>query len=380
MTSVTAPQETTAPRVEGGGSWDWWLLGTTTALAGFGLLMILSASSVRADADYGDAFRFVTRQSLALLMGVTASLIILRVPWHWLRQSAWPTYLISLGMLVVVMTPAGHEANGASRWLDLGGLKFQPSELVKVTLVVLLAHYLAANAGRIRDVVGTVFPAIGIAAPAIFLVLVQPDFGTTVLLVGLVGVLLFLAGLQWRWVGLLGAVAGAGLAVLALAAPYRVRRLTSFLDPYADPSDAGYQLIQGWIAMAHGGLFGRGLGNGVAQSGFLPEAHTDSIAAVVAEELGALGWGLMVLGQLVIVWRATVLADRSRELFSTLVAGGLAAIVGAQAIVNLSVVVGWLPNKGLVLPFLSYGASAAVIHTICIGLLLRIGLDNPGRR
>ena len=374
-----APVDVTAPRIPGGGTWDWWLLGASVILAGFGLLMILSASSVQADADFGDALLFVTRQGIGLLLGVLGAVAVLRIPWRWLRRSAWVAWLGTVISLLLVMTPLGHASGGAARWLVLGGLRFQPSEVAKVALVLVLAHYLAANAGRIKDVVGTVLPAVGLTAPIVFLVLMQPDFGTTVILVGLLGVLLFLAGLQWRWLAGFGLVAATGLAMVAVAAPYRLRRLTAFTDPFADPSDAGYQVVQGWIAMAQGGLFGRGIGAGVAQSGFLPEAHTDSIAAVVGEELGAVGWVLMVALQLVLVWRATVLADRSRELFGTLLAGGLAALLGAQAIVNLGVVCGLLPTKGLVLPFLSYGASAAVMHTVCIGLLLRIGLDNPIR-
>jgi cell division protein FtsW len=244
-------------------------------------------------------------------------------------------------------------------------------------MVLVLAHYLAANEGRLRDLVGAVLPALGVAAPAILLVLLEPDFGTTVILAGLLGVMLYVAGLQWRWLLTLGGSGFVTLVGVAVLADYRVRRLTGFLDPYADPTDSGYQVVQGWIAMAHGGWLGQGLGAGVAQSGFLPEAHTDFIAAVVGEELGAVGWCALVLAQAVVLWRGSTIASRAPDLFGTLLAAGVTALLAAQVLVNLGVVAGFVPNTGLVLPFLSYGASAAVVHVVCIGLLLRVGLESP---
>ncbi|MBW2253531.1 MAG: putative lipid II flippase FtsW [Deltaproteobacteria bacterium] len=377
MSAIThAADQGTATRAYPG-HWDWWLIGATVLLAGFGLLMILSASSVRADAEYGNALRFVSRQGAGLLLGLGVSLVVLGAPWLWLRQAAWPVYVASLLGLGLVMTPLGYSAYNATRWISVGGINFQPSEAAKLAMVLVLAHYLAANEGRLRDLVGAVLPALGVAVPAILLVLLEPDFSTAAILAGLVGVMLYVAGLQWRWLLTLGGsglVAFIGIAVLA---SYRMRRLSAFLDPYADPTDSGYQVVQGWIAMAHGGVLGQGLGAGVAQSGFLPEAHTDFIAAVVGEELGAVGWCALVLAQAVLVWRGTMIASRAPDLFGTLLASGVTMLLAVQTLVNLGVVTGLVPNTGLVLPFLSYGASAVVVHVVCIGLLLRVGLESP---
>lgn len=373
-TAAAAPQDHAAVRA---GHPDWWLLGATVLLAGWGLLMILSASSVHADTEYGNALRYVSRQGAGLLFGTAVALAVLRVPWLWLRQSAWWVYGGALLALALVLTPLGNHAGGAARWLSIGGVNFQPSEAAKVAIVLALAHYLAANEGRLRDLVGVVLPGIGVAAPAIVLVLMEPDFGTTVILVGLLGVMLYVAGLQWRWVLTGGAVAATSLGVIAVLAAYRVRRLAAFTDPHADPSDSGYQVVQAWIAMAQGGLFGQGLGAGVAQAGFLPEAHTDFIAAVIGEELGAIGWIAIVVVHGIVIWRGTVIASRARDLFGTLLAAGVTALLAAQVLINLGVVSGWVPNKGLVLPFLSYGATAAMVHVLCIGLLLRVALEGP---
>jgi cell division protein FtsW len=355
---------------------DLGLVGIVLALSGYGLLMILSASYIQAESDYGDSFHYVIRQLMGLSLGAGFSVALLVSPYSQLRRMAWPLYLVTLGLLVVVMTPIGSEANGATRWIDLGPVNIQPSEIARLSLMLILADYLANNRGRLKDVVGVGIPAMGLVLPMLVLVIFQRDFGTTAILLGLAGVLLFVGGLQWRWV-FCGAASAAGLlGFLVLVEPYRVRRFVSFLDPFADPGDGGYQVVQGWIALATGGAFGTGLASGVAQRGFLPEPHNDFIGAVIGEELGAIGWTVAVVLELGLVWRSFVVAGRASDLFGTLVATGIAAMFGAQAVINLGVVGGMLPAKGLVLPFLSYGASAAVVHMTCIGLLLRIGLES----
>ncbi|MCA9569164.1 MAG: cell division protein FtsW [Myxococcales bacterium] len=354
---------------------DWPLAVIYGLLAGLGVLMILSASSLEADARYGDAFRFVVRQVAGIGVGLTLTTAILLTPIRVLRRLVWPAYVTSLLSLLMVLTPLAHTANGATRWFRLGPVNVQPSEFMKIALVVGLAHYLSINQGKLRDHAVLAVSVVLLALPLVFM-LPQKDFGTTVILIGLAGVLLFVAGLPWRWLFTLGGAAGAGLAVLIAVEPYRMVRLISFTDPFKDQSGAGYQVVQGWIALATGGLFGQGLASGVAQRGFLPEAHTDFISAVVGEELGAVGWSIMVLLFLALVWRALVIASRSQDLFCMLVAVGLASLVGAQCVINLGVVGGLMPNKGLVLPFMSYGASAAMAHSLVVGLLLRVSMEG----
>ncbi len=358
------------------GGFDWPLLGFASTLAALGLLMILSASSLDADMTYGNAFHFVTRQVVGLGLGVVASAVVLSVPWAWLRRSVWLAYGASFVSLLLVMSPLGHSAKGAARWIKVGPLNLQPSEFAKVALVLVLAAYLSNNKGRLKDVVATGTPGVGLLMALVIPIIYQKDFGTTVILLGLAGVLFFVAGLQWRYI--LGGLAG-GFALLVgmvLLEPYRMKRLTSFTDPFADPDGAGYQVVQGWIALASGGMFGTGLATGVAQRGFLPEAHTDFISAVIGEELGAVGWSLTVMVIIGMIWRGFRIANQSRDLFGMLVATGITTMLAAQAVINIGVVGGVVPPKGLVLPFLSYGASAALVHTLCVGILLRVSLES----
>lgn len=356
--------------------WDWPLFFTAIALMGLGLLAIYTSSSWMGEARFGDPLRFVMRQGMALGLGVGLGTVAFLMPWNWVRKASWPFYGLCLVLLLLLLTPLAHEANGATRWLRVGPLNLQPSELTKLGLVMVLAQYLSANRGRLHDVFAVGVTTGLIALPAVVLVMLQPDFGTTAILVGLVGVLLFVAGLQWRWLFILGGSTLAALTVFLISAPYRVQRLTSFLDPFQDSSGAGYQVVQGWIAMANGGLLGRGLGLGVAQRGFLPEPHNDFVAAVIAEELGAVGWVGVVCLFGIVLWRGMAIAARAEDFYSMLVGAACTSLLAAQAAMNLSVVGGLVPNKGLVLPFLSYGASATMVFTCCVALLLRISHNH----
>ena len=362
------------------GRWDWTLFGVACLLVGLGLLMNLSASSMFADERYLNELHFFARQGAGVGLGVFAAALVLQLPYPWLRRCVWPAYFFTLFLYVLVMTPMGHEAYGAARWIDFGVIKFQPSELGKLTLILALSDYLACNTGRLRDVFGVIVPGISLVIPMFAMMVYQLDFGTTVIFVGLSGVLFFVAGLHPRFLIILGGIAAIALSLLIAVEPYRILRVTSFIDPFADSSGSGYQVVQGWIALASGGWTGQGLASGVAQRGFLPEAHTDFISAVLGEELGAAGWLLMCLAYGVLVWRGLIVAKKAPDLFGLLVAVGITTLIGAQVTINLGVVGGLLPAKGLVLPFLSYGASAIVIHCICIGILLRISQESeePG--
>lgn len=350
---------------------DWALVVIVGLLVGFGMIMLVSASSLSADKDYGNGLHFLTRQAGGLAGGIVAGWFVLTRPWGQLRRLALPAFVAAVVTLIIVLTPLGVEANGAQRWISLGGINVQPSEFAKLAVILMLANYLDANAGRLHDLVGVVFPAVAIVAPILLFLMFEPDFGTTVVTAGIAGVLLFVAGLRLLWVFGLGALATAGGVVLIAIEPYRLERFLSFLDPFADPEGAGYQVVQGWIALASGGVAGAGLAGGSSQLGFLPEAHNDFIAAVVGEELGAIGWIAMVLLYVGLIWRGTRIAARAPDLFGTLVASGVSGMFAMQILVNLGVVGGLLPAKGLVLPFMSYGASAIAAHTIGVALLLR---------
>ncbi len=380
--ALTAPKPTTsatsaaeiarAPRA------DWVIVALTALLSAFGVVMILSASSLEADARYGNALHFAIRQVSGIAGGVILAGATWWVPSKWFRNLGFPALIAAVFGLALVLSPLGNEAKGATRWISLGPVNLQPSEFAKLAWILALGEHLGRNEGRLRrDAVAVGGPILLGVSLLLGFIFAQKDFGTTVILLGLTGVMLVTAGLQWRWVGALGGVALLGLVMMIIVEPYRIQRLTSFVDPFRDPDGAGYQVVQGWIALATGGVSGTGLASGVAQRGFLPEAHTDFILAVIGEEFGAVGWAATLVVLLAILWRAIRIARNASDLHGMLVAIGIVAMFSAQAIINVGVVGGLLPAKGLVLPFLSYGSSAALVNVWAIGVLLRISAELP---
>jgi cell division protein FtsW len=360
-----------------GGGWDLWLVVVVVGLLAFGVLTIQSASALKAMDTYGNAYEFVKRQLMGVSLGVVIGAIVLRSSWKDLRDKPRIAFAAVIVLLIAVLIPGvGREANGAQRWIALGGINFQPSALAKLTMVMAFADFLARHEGRLRDIRATALGLLVWVVPAVVLVGLERDFGNVAILVSLAGLMIVLAGLQWRWVIVLGSLTIGMLAMYAMSEPYRMRRLTNFMDPMADPEGDGYQVTQGWIALASGNWFGRGPGEGVGQRGFLPEAHTDFVSAVVGEEWGAVGWVALVLAYIILIYRGTVIASRAPDLFGTLAAWGCTALLGAQAIINLGMVTGVTPAKGAVLPFMSFGASEVIVHVVCIAILLRIGLES----
>lgn len=356
---------------------DPWLAGATGLLVAFGLVMVVSASSHFALKVYGSPWSFGLRQLFAVGLGLGAGAGILLMPWQTFLKLPRPMYWASLLMLAAVQTPMGHAAKGAPRWINLGFFNLQPSEIAKVGLAMILARHLARNEGRMKDVIGVVGP--GIAAylvPMLVLVAMQRDLGSMALLGGIAGVALFVAGLEWKWMAAAVGSAGAGGALMIVFEEFRARRILAFFDPHADPEGGGYQVVQGWVAMAVGGVSGQGLGHGVAQQGFLPEAHTDMIMAVTLEELGIFGWAAMFLLHGIILYRGTRIAAECRGLYEMIVASCITAVIGAQVVINTGVIGGLVPPKGLVLPFMSYGASAMLANLVEVAILLRIAREN----
>lgn len=370
---------TVAPHLdEGVGGWDLWLLVAAVLLACFGLVMTVSASGHYASTHYGNAWHFGTRQVVGLMLGGLLGFGVLIVRWPLVRASAFWAWLATTVMVFLVHAPIiGKSVNGAPRWLDLGPLNVQPTELAKVGLALVFADAMARNEGHMRDVVGLLTGPIAVYLGLLVLgAHLQSDLGSIALFVGIAGVALFVAGLELKWVAGLVGIVVAGAALLIAIEPYRAARLASFLNPLADPQGDGYQVVQGWVAMAVGGTFGQGLGQGVAQQGFLPEAHTDMIAAIVAEELGVFGWGAIFFLHGIVLWRGTRIAYEANTLFDMVLASCLTAVLAAQVVINTGVIAGLVPPKGLVLPFMSYGASAVITHTVMVALLLRVSLET----
>lgn len=363
------------------GPMDRWLLLVTVVLVLFGLLMVYSASAVVASEDMGDALYFVKRQVVAMLAGVVGLVVISQTPVRLFGRYSLAFYVAALVALLLVFVPGlAYSANGATRWIRFGSFHLQPSEFAKLAMVVTLAEWISRHPGRMGDLRKGVIPAVALAVPTITLVMLEPDFGTSAILMGIVFVVLFLAGLPFKWIAGLGVVGiGAAVPMIALSG-YRLTRLRSWLDPWAVAEDNGYQVIQSWVALYSGGWTGVGLGNSLAKLRFLPEPWTDFVAAVVGEELGFLGLLFLLGCYALFLWRGVVITRSAASYFGMLVAGCVTTVLALQAMLNLAVVLGAVPPKGLVLPFVSYGGSAIIAHLWAVGLLLSVSAERKRPR
>jgi cell division protein FtsW len=349
------------------------LLVPTALLLGVGLIMVFSASSVAAYARYGSSFLFFQRQAVYAGVGVVGLLLLSRMPYAIWSRLAVP-FLAATGILLVLVlhSGAGTSAGGSSRWLAVGPITIQPSEIVKLALVAFAATVLTRKAALLDDVGHLLLPLLPVTALVCWLVMRQPDLGTTVILAGTIFVLLFIAGVRLRYLGMAG-IAGLAIGwILIMSAAYRRARFLSFLSPWKDPQNAGYHLIQSYIALGSGGLFGVGLGASRQKWMYVPNAHTDFIFSILGEELGLLV-AICVLGLFaVLLYGGIRVAARAPDTFGRLLASGIVAWLGLQTIVNLGAVTGLLPITGVPLPLLSYGGSSLVVTLGAIGILVNI--------
>lgn len=354
---------------------DPWLILSTAALIVLGLVMVYSASAVVAAEQTGNEMRYFTRQLIAVGAGLVLCAATAITPTRVMRRYRAVFYVACIVGLALCFVPGiSYKANGAARWLGFGSVHVQPSEFSKIAVVIMLAHFLDRWRGHLGDW-RVLLRACLIPLPIMALILPEPDFGTTAIVGGICALMLFVAGLPVKY---MAGVAFSGIAVgmpLMLLESYRIRRLTSFLDPWASQKGEGYHIIQSWVAMHSGGLWGQGLGNSMAKLHFLPEPWTDFIAAVIAEELGLLRLLMMVGLFGIFVWRGLYIARRARDAFGMFLASTITAMVGFEAFFNMAVVMGMVPPKGLVLPFISYGATAMMSHLWAVGILLSIAAE-----
>ncbi|MFA5960218.1 MAG: putative lipid II flippase FtsW [Tatlockia sp.] len=360
--------------------YDKWLMGAVLGLLIVGLMMVSSSSIMISTKFYAQPFHFLIRQSCYLFAGLIAALFIMRIDSSFWEKISVPLLLVCLLMLALVLVPGiGRSVNGSRRWLSFGPIGIQVSELAKITLVFYVAGYLVRQQTSVRQsVAGFIKPMIVLGFVAVLL-LKEPDFGATFVITGTVMAMLFLAEVRlFYYITLLLAVSVC-LAVLALSSPYRVARLTAFLNPWADQFNSGYQLTQSLIAFGRGGFFGVGLGESVQKLFYLPEAHTDFLFAVLAEELGLFGVFLVLILYSILVVRGLTIgftAHNQERYFAAFTAYGLTFWLGLQAAINMGVNSGLLPTKGLTLPLLSYGGASIVVNCVVIALLLRIDHEN----
>ncbi len=355
---------------------DLPMLFAVASLLGIGLVMVASASMDLASRNYGEPFYFFHRQVLFAVLGLLAGLVFWWVPLRrW--ENAGPLLLVLiLLLLVVVLIPGvGRTVNGATRWIPLGVFNLQVSEPVKLLVVLYMAGYIVRHYSNLRlHFVGFMRPLIALGLGTVLLLL-QPDFGGAVIMLAIGMGMLFLAGAKLWQFAALGATIALAMSVMALATPYRVARLTAFLDPWQDPFATGFQLTQSLIAIGSGAWFGAGLGGSVQKLFYLPEAHNDFLFAVFAEEFGFAGVAVLIALFTLLVWRCFVIAlraERGGHAFGSHVAFGIGIWIGLQAAINLGVNMGVLPTKGLTLPFLSYGGSSLIVTLAAMGLLARV--------
>jgi len=349
----------------------------TFLLVMYGLVMAYSASAAEAYFRYGSSFYFVKRQLLWVLFGVGAMWILSRVDYAWWRRAAVPLAgLVLVGLLAVLVPGIGTMINGARRWIVVGGQGLQPSEFAKLAAVVLVAALIVRRPREIESPAGFAWlVAIGIL-PAGLLIMLEPDLGTTLVLVVAVAAVLVAAGTRLRY--LFSLVAAGCLAVLALiiVEPYRLQRLVTFFDPWKDPQGSGFQATQSLISIASGRIFGVGLGNSVQKFGFLPEQGTDMITGIIGEELGLIGLVVLLALYVTLAWTCFRIALNCKELFGKLLATGITAIVVGQACINVGAALGLLPLTGVPLPLVSLGGTSLVVVLAGLGILLNIATNR----
>ena len=354
-----------------GTSFDLPLLAAVLSLLAVGLVAVFSASSVTGLLERGDAAYYFKRQLLWAVAGTAAMTVASQFDYHRLRLVTLTLLLVSVAGLVLVLV-VGQEISGSRRWIDLGFLNFQPSELFKLANILFLSAYLAAAGEEVRTFTRGILPGLVVVGLGFLLILAEPDFGTAAAMAATSVLLFFAAGAHLGHLIGLGVAALPALVFLVVAEPYRVRRLLAFIDPWADPLDSGWNVIQSLLAIGSGGVFGVGLGQSRQKFAYLPEQHTDFIFAILAEEFGLLG-SLVVVGLFFFVaWRGYRLALKAPDTYGALLATGLTTMICLQAFLNIGVVTGVLPVTGITLPFISAGGSSLVVTLTGVGILLNI--------
>lgn len=376
-TNSSFREETSSPPLLRRGRSDYILFLTALGIAAFGLVMVYSSSYIYAQERYGDGLYYFRRHIAFLSAGFLLMGFFRFFNYRWLRTLAMPGFIVAMLALVAVMVPGlGDNAGGATRWLNLGFARFQPVEFAKIALVIFLASRLVGKNYDPMDLKRGFFYQLWPALLMAGLCLVQPDFGSSALVIITTGLMLYIAGTRFRYlfVSFLAVIPVFYFTIMAV--PYRRARFMTFLDPWADPQNAGFQIIQSFLAFHRGGLFGVGLGNSKEKLFYLPEAHNDFILAVVGEELGFIGMLLICCAFMFLFFRGMRVAAKASDSFGSLVAGGLAVLLGLEVFLNAGIVLGLLPTKGMNLPFISSGGSSILSALIAVGILLSISANE----
>ncbi|MBW2591786.1 MAG: putative lipid II flippase FtsW [Deltaproteobacteria bacterium] len=360
--------------------YDLKLLFPVLFLVGIGIVMIYSSSSALALEKYKTGYYFLVKQGIFSVLGIIVLVFCRHFPYRFYRSLVYPILILAwLLLLAVLVTDLGHSAGGALRWLKFGFFSFQPSELARFALIIYLAYSMSKKGSQLKEFSVGFLPHVLILGVFTALIMLQPDFGSAVMLATITWIMLFLGGVRlWHLGSTLVILLPIGYFVM-INAHYRFVRLMSFMDPWQYPTDAGYQIIHSLMAFGTGGLWGTGIGKGYQKLFYLPEPHTDFIFSVIGEELGLIGVIAIMGLYILIFWRGLTIARATSDTFGMLVAAGLTISIGLQVCVNMGVTLGLLPTKGLSLPFLSYGGSSLLLNMAAMGILMNIGAHSGKR-
>ena len=355
-----------------------WLLFDVILLMLFGLLMIYSSSSIWSDYKFGNSLHYVLYQGLFIIISIVLIVIISKVDYHLYYKHASKLLVISIALLILVLIPGiGIIRNGSRSWFGIGGFGIQPSEFSKLTLIIFTAKYLEKSDRYIKNYKKGVFPILGILMLIFGLIMLEPDFGTGMIIVVSIIALLFIAGVNMKFFFILGGIGIIGIIGLIIIAPYRMDRITSFLNPWSDPLGTGFQIIQSLYAIGPGGLLGTGLFNSRQKHFYLPEPQTDFIFSIISEELGVLGVVIIISLFAILLYTSIKIALKCEDKYGKYLSFGLVFQIIVQTILNLSVVIGLIPVTGVTLPFLSYGGSSLLISSISVGIIISIAKSSP---
>jgi cell division protein FtsW len=353
--------------------YDYVLLIPTLMLLGLGLVAIYSASSFIAAQNLGDSHFYLKKQGVFCLVGLFLLILTKNIPSTLYRKLTYPLLLLTLLLLIALFIPgAGTKVGGATRWLRFGGLSFQPSELAKLALAIYMAYSMAKKGANMASFSKGLAPHLVVAGTFMLLILLQPDLGTSVIIGLWLLIIVFVGGVRLFHLFSLLLLSVPALLWLVWQADYRLKRWWAFVNPWEDPQGLGFQIIHSFLAFGSGGIFGVGLGNGKQKLFYLPEPHTDFILSVVAEELGLVALVVVIVLFGILIMRGIKISLEARDLYSSYLALGISSFLGLQVLVNMGVVMGLLPTKGLTLPFISYGGSSLVINLLSVGILLGI--------
>ncbi|MBE6035183.1 MAG: putative lipid II flippase FtsW [Clostridiales bacterium] len=355
-------------------SGDFILVLITLGLVIFGIIMVFSASYYTSINKSGNPYSYLIKDTVWAMLGLGAMLVTATVDYRFYSKIAKPVMIISVILLVLLFTPLGEERNYATRWLGVGGITIMPGELAKPAAIIFTSWFLSRDPKIIKSLTKGVVPLFVLCGVYGGLIILQPNLSTAITVCIIIIGIMFAAGLNYIYLGGLVGVGALGICTLIITNPdsHWMKRLTSFMDPFADPLNTGYQVVQSLLALGSGGLFGLGLGKSIQKNLYLPEPQNDFIFAIIGEELGFVGCLILIIAYIILVWRGIHIAINAADLFGTLLASGISVMIGIQVILNIAVVTSSMPPTGVTLPFVSYGGNALLIFMASVGILLNI--------